>query len=237
MNASEILDEISECIYDQNFEALEVALNKWTDIDITQYNGAEHTLLHVAAKVENSAKIIKVLVEKGIGVNCLDSNGSTPLHEAVLYECPNNAQVFIDLGAEINLPNAGKTTPLITACASMEYNRACVELLLEHGALINHVTGNHLGTETALIAAIGLDEEHDMDLVKYLIEKGADVNIKGTLMEAISYENIEMLRFLIEQRAELNRYININGENDLAFAKRVGNEEIIAYLEEQMKGA
>jgi ankyrin repeat protein len=233
MKASDILDKISECIYDQNFEALKVALNRWKDIDITQYNGAEHTLLHVAAKVENSAKIIEVFLKKGIGVNCLDSNGSTPLHEAVLYECPNNAQVFIDLGAEVDLPNASKTTPLITACASMEDNRACVELLLKHGALINHVTGNHLGSETALIAAIGLDEEHDMTLVKYLIEKGADVNLKGTLMEAISYENIEILRFLIKKGAEINRYININGENDLAFAKRVGNEEILAYLEEK----
>lgn len=233
MKEVEILDLISEYVYNQDLDGLKTALDKWKGLDIAKYNRSGYTLLHVAAKVENSAEIIEFLVNKEIDINCLDSNGNTPLHEAVLYQCSNNLEVFINAGGDVNLPNEGKTTPLITACSSMDDNIECVKMLLENGAKINDVT-NHLASETALIAAISLDEEHEMALVKYLIEKGADVNLGGTIMTAISYENIEMLHFLIEKGAKINRYININGENDLAFAKRVGNKEIIDYLEQQI---
>lgn len=233
MKDTKILEAISEYVYARDLEGLKTALEKWPTVDLTKYNEAAHTLLHVAAKVEHSAELIKFLVEKGIDVNILDDEGRTPLYDAVLYECPNNLSVLIDLGGDVNLSDFEKSSPLVTACCHVEEHFACAKILLANGALINASSGNHLSSRTALEGAVYNAE--DIDLVKFLIEQGADLDIEAPLMKAISIQNIEMIKLLVEKGATINRYININGENDLAFAKRVGNEEIIAYLETQLK--
>jgi len=232
MKEVEILDLISEYVYNQDLDGLKTALDKWKGLDIAKYNRSELTLLHVAAKVKNSAPIIEFLIDRGIAVDVLAREGRTPLLDAVLYKCPNNLKTLIRLGGDVNVQDIEKRTPLVTACCHTEDDFACVKILLEHGALINVSSKDHLGSRTALEAAVYNAE--DIALITYLIEQGADVNLEAPLMKAISIENLEMIQLLVQKGATVNQYENKNGENDLAFAKRVGNKEIIAYLEQQI---
>ena len=223
----EILDELFELVYEQDYNQLQIELEN-TKIDISQFNDSGHTLLHIAAKVENSEEIIKLLVEKGINVNILDNDGNTPLLDSVLYCCPKNLKLLIELGGDVELENFENNSPLSTACSEKD-NFECVKLLVKYGAKINTVNPLRLTANTPLKSAIY--SAKDLDLVKYLVENNADLNLENPIMTAISVENIQILKYLIENGAEINKAKNRNGEDIFAFAQRVGNKEIIGILE------
>lgn len=220
-----ILERLSALVYEQNYEQLKVELET-TEMDISQFNDSEHTLLHIAAKVKHSGAIINLLVEKGIDVNILDKCGNTPLLDSVLYGCPENLKLLIQLGGDIEKENFENDSPLSIACSDEYFD--CVQLLIKHGAKINKVSPPSLTGSTPLRSAIYYAE--DLDLVKYLVENGADINLNNPIMAAISVENIEILEYLIENGVELDKAKNRNGEDVFAFAQRVGNKEIIAML-------
>jgi len=229
----EILEELTELVYEQDFNQLKIELEK-TKIDLSQNNESEHTLLHVAAKVEGSENIIELLIQKGIDVNVLDINGHTPLLDAVLYHCPKNLKTLIELGGNIELQNNENNAPLVTACANKE-NIECVKILLENGALVNRIIEKRLTSNTPLKAAIY--SAKSIELVEYLFEQGADANIESPILTAISRENIEILTLLVKKGAKIKGVKNTNGESVNDFAIRVGNKEIIRFIEKQQNGS
>ena len=210
----------------QSFEDIEKALNSF-DGNISEFTSEENTLLHIAAKIEDSSLLIKKLIDLGLDINSLDNNGCTPLYEAVNYECPNNCKTLLDLGADISISNNDNITPLVNASA-MDYFD-CVKVLVANGAEVDY----HAGTKkTALNSAVY--NEADMDLIDYLIDNGADVNSgegHGTpLMSAIYCESIDMVEYLIEKGAKIKGLKDNNGKDALEVAQKVGDEEIIDYL-------
>lgn len=84
-------------------------------------------------------------------------------------------------------------------------------------------------------------EQGRMEIVRYLVEEAnADVNAttpesRGKitpLRYAISNEDYEMVRFLVQNGARVNQ-ANTSGWTPIMTAARVGNREIIQYLLEQ----
>lgn len=232
MEEKKLLDTLREYVYDQDVQGLQQSLKKWPKLNLNQYNQGEHTLLHIAAQVEHSESMIRFLVQQGIPINALDNQGRTPLYDAVLYTCPENLKVLIELGGDVNLSSFQPSSPLVVACCHKADDFTCVNILLENGAAINASSKNHLSNRTALEAAVY--SAQNLALVQFLIEKGADPNVEAPLMKAISRKNEAMVQLLVEQGAIINHYTNINGENDVAFAKRVGNQAIVQYLESKL---
>lgn len=79
----------------------------------------------------------------------------------------------------------------------------------------------------------------DMDLVKKLVEYGADVNGKvqrgiTPLMMAARYNNAEIAKFLLSKGAKLNTEDN-SGNTALDHAKSVNAESVITVLKEAKK--
>ncbi|XP_077298905.1 uncharacterized protein LOC143920079 isoform X1 [Arctopsyche grandis] len=73
-----------------------------------------------------------------------------------------------------------------------------------------------------------------LDVVKFLVEKGADVNCKDQfndtpLLNAIKYSDINVVRLLFENGADMNCK-NCLDETPLHLAAKIGNEEIVKYL-------
>jgi ankyrin repeat protein len=73
----------------------------------------------------------------------------------------------------------------------------------------------------------------NIELAKFLISKGADVNVKNKgepiLYKAVDSGNIEVIKFLVSNGADVNAE-NDNGESILYKAVERGNIEVIKFL-------
>ncbi|WP_250295256.1 ankyrin repeat domain-containing protein [Wolbachia endosymbiont of Oedothorax gibbosus] len=82
-----------------------------------------------------------------------------------------------------------------------------IEELIRGGANVNAY--GRMGQDTTLTVAI---ERGNIDIVKFLISKGADVNMKNRgwapLRKAISYDDAELVRILIEAGADVNEKVD-----------------------------
>ena len=144
-----------------------------------------------------------------------------------IYE--NNNLKYTDRSAE-NVENARKDGLLHLAArhGRMDIVEFCIEEKLidvDSGALFK---------ETALMrAAHGKKSEH-LQVVKYLLEKGANIDkISSTgytaLTRAAGDGNMQMVKLLVEEGAELNDMRHLE-EHPLAEATIEGHLEVIKYL-------
>lgn len=125
-------------------------------------------------------------------------------------------------GIDINSENEGQTALLITA---KQGDVGLVRYLLSQGAKINAKTKN--GECAAQYAAwFG-----QMDVLKLLIERGADMELeeKGrTLLHYAAFAgSAEMLDFLLEQGMDINRNSNLGTPLMCASGKNIKNRELI----------
>ncbi|PSM52637.1 ankyrin domain-containing protein [Campylobacter blaseri] len=102
--------------------------------------------------------------------------------------------------SNLELDSALKTAIL------MKRDKEFVDVLLKWGANINS------GYESALFFAL-----NDLNMVTYLINKGANINYKNSfgktpLFDAVELNNIELVNFLIDNGANVNSKIISNNE-------------------------
>lgn len=109
------------------------------------------------------------IIKNGYNLDSLDQFGSSVLMSACRSTDDTTAANFLlNHGAKVDFPRSQKgRTPLIIACAYYGGIPLC-RVLLNHGADINAVTNTG---ETALMLAASNAKS---DLVKYLLEKGAN---------------------------------------------------------------
>ncbi len=106
-------------------------------------------------------------------------------------------------------------------------NLAAVEAALKAGANINYA--DELDWTALTYAA-----RRDTDIVRILIDAGADVNCadvhgNSALMWATNAGHIDIVRLLLEQGADVNHADN-NGNTALIWAARHGHEDIARML-------
>ncbi|KAH6681655.1 putative ankyrin repeat-containing protein [Halenospora varia] len=109
--------------------------------------------------------VVKLLLEKGAGLEAKGGNGQTPLlwaaengHEAVV-------KLLLEKGAKLEAKDRSGQTPLL--CAIENGHKAVVKLLLEKGADLEAKGGS--GQTPLLYAA---ENGHKAAVVKLLLEKG-----------------------------------------------------------------
>lgn len=106
-------------------------------------------------------------------------------------------------------------TALHFAAVSKNHRLECVEVLLDAGADINQRSRKHGMTPLMLVASSKIfahddsfSVEKDLEIAKLLIERGADVNIRGfrgttALVDAIWRRKTELVRLLIDSGADV----------------------------------
>ncbi len=142
-------------------------------------------------------------------------------------------RLFLDRGAEVNASSRGGT-PLHCALASRRVE--ITKLLVARGADV--ALNNGPCGRAPLHMAVR--EGSPMEIVKLLLENGADVNaLDGNratpLHEACWHRDRAMAAFLIERGAELE-VKDIQGRTPLSVARREEEQAIVKLLEELATG-
>lgn len=122
-------------------------------------------------------------------------------------------EILIKAGADINSFNSDGNTALMAAVESD--NIEIAKLLIEKGAFVN--AKNSFG-RAALISSInnGAALKSRIEMADLLLKSGADINVttnddnsywgcRTALMVAILYNDIEMVKFLIANKADVNK--------------------------------
>lgn len=141
-----------------------------------------------------SVDSVRILSDAGAEINTQDARGGTPL----IYGAWDLARTrtLLDKGADPNVRSKMGRTPLIVALR-VPGNTATVRLLIEKGAKVDG---------EALLGAV----TYDPASVKFLIDKGADVNFvdpKGftPLQFAAAADREDAVKLLLAKGAEVDR--------------------------------
>jgi hypothetical protein len=151
-------------------------------------------------ELERRLKIVRLLLQAGADANSReDECGSTPLMEALRYDCSELVRVLLDAGADIHARKDNGTTALMWAAQAGSLG--AVQLLLEGGADVNWHNAD--GWTALANAAIRGNPE----VVDALLKAGADIQGSGgrkALEIAATRGHIEMVQKLLAAGADVN---------------------------------
>lgn len=140
-----------------------------TNVNVAQRDGS--TPLHWAVyRVDE--ELVKALLARGAKADVVNSFGSSPLSEAARVANLKLVGMLLEAGADANRVNQDGQTPLMLTARTGAVNVA--ELLVRHGANVN--ASEQFREQTALMWAAA---EGHVDMVTFLLSKGAAVNVRA----------------------------------------------------------
>lgn len=167
------------------------------------------------------AKIKKMLLRK----NAIDHTDTPPFVNAATHGFYDVAKALIDEGADVKSREAGKAL-LYAVEDDSDESGAFVEYMLKKGSDVN--TLNNIG-EPALILA-----ENNIELVKLLIEYGANVNLakegETLLHKAARRDNFDMVKLLVHNGANVSAVTDYGGWQPIHNACRDASLKTIGFL-------
>lgn len=141
--------------------------------DVNAKAGSGRIPLHLAASWAN-LDMVKLLLHKGADVDRKDYSGFTPLINAIVSNDVLVVQTLLEYGANVNARDDFRGSPLEVACNFHDRRSCCVvECLLQFGADPNAID---VKGYTVLLYLMRY-RNPSLELVKRLLEYGADVNV------------------------------------------------------------
>ncbi|XP_067674104.1 ankyrin-2-like [Haliotis asinina] len=160
----------------------------------------------------------------GLTVDCVNAEGRTPLMLAMKYGHTEMADFLMGKGANIAITDGMKTTCLHMAARSGIWH--LVEMCLENSD-VNALTDSDW---TPVMAAC---KGGQADLVKELVQRGANVNLGGGCLYVACTENsLDLIKYLVSHCQDID--INKRGpkmRTAVMTACFHGNIEIVDYLQ------
>ena len=202
-------------------------LEEGIDVNIPRADGA--TALLWAAHWDDG-EAVELLVRAGANVNAADDHGVTPLARACENASASMVDRLLEAGANPNSAQANGLTPLMTAARTG--NLEVFKALLSRGAHVDATTATT--HETALMWAVA---GRRLDIVRALVEKGADVHPKpkrvfSPLIAAAKNGDIETAKVLIAAGARVDD-TGSDSTHLLTYAIVVGQSAFAHFLLEQ----
>lgn len=157
----------------------------------------KHPRLVSIAAQHDSFDVLKYMIECGAEIDEPNSKGETPLFTACTRPNLDIIEFLIESGSDYNRPNINGESPLHICC---KFNHLLAAKVLLSQKNIDLDRPNVLG-QTALFSSVS---SNHLDLVKCLIEKGANANKcdqNGTspISSAVITKNVEIVKFLVSK--------------------------------------
>ena len=184
-----------------HIKVIELLLNHGASVNLENYSG--QTAIMFAAE-SGHTDIVDLLIRYGADISTKSKiymNSSTPLSLAAVNGHLDVVELLLDHGAKID-ERIGTSTPLMYAAETGDY-KLC-KFLIERGANVNATSLNAIDGESVLsLAALN----GHLDIIKLLINSGADVNMKlgdtgATVLEqAIFMNKLNVAHHLLQMGA------------------------------------
>ena len=216
-NVKDVLEFTALAADDGRLEVVKYLVGKWGNFNIK--DAIQFTPLHFAA-ADGRLEVVKYLVGNGADFNVKNVIGSTPLHFAAKFNKLEVVKYLIEeKGADINVRDYYKKVPLHLAAEN-----SCLEvvkyLVEEKGADVN--VGDYYKKVPLHLAA----ENTCQEVKKYSV-KEKDVNFNGItiLHNAADDGDLEMVKYLIEKGARID--LKINGKTPLNVLEHKGYKHVV----------
>ncbi len=173
----------------------------------------------------NHADCVKLLLEHGADPAQKNKNGYTLMHFATINAGAACVQLLCEAGAPVNSAGKDGITPLVCAIENdhRDESQAIIQLLLQHGADINHGTG----MEKTLAQA-------SAQTLQLLLQKGLDINYRTaggeTLLHlAAAQDDMSAMALLLQKGADLEA-TDKQGLTPLHYAAAGGSHHSVVWL-------
>ncbi|OXU31425.1 hypothetical protein TSAR_013710 [Trichomalopsis sarcophagae] len=181
------------------------------------------TVLHIAAKCQNSA-VMSFLLDHGAEVNATEPvSGMSPLHLAVVnYRCDTNIIMsLLAHGSDVNAVDSNGNTAFHLAIMCYYCNSALIKLLLDYGADVSKE--NKFGKKPFHLYNEELNKRQPLGginpkLLRLILPKDQSVNgMMSLLHEACIFHKANSIRELVRSGADVNAK-DSNGYTSLYYA-------------------
>ena len=160
---------LSKSISERDYKQIELFLEQGYDVNKGDFFG--YPLLK-AVTIQDMALIIKLL-DNGADINIKNGSGQTALYIAVSKGNKSIVRYLLERKADPHILTVYKMSPFVKAVESVYKNDfEIIDIFLENGYDINNTDASF----TALTMAV---REREPLIVKYLLGKGADPNLKS----------------------------------------------------------
>lgn len=224
-----------------NIDFLKLLIEKGVDYKDLNKDGANAFLFasQGGRGYSNPLPVYEYLKGLGLNPNMVTDEGYTPLHRLAYNNSdPAIFELFLSAGADVNQKDADGNTPFLNAASRNQLDM--VKLLSEDVTDFN--TSNNKG-QTALMLAV---ENNGPEVVRYLLEKGADPLMTDKEGNSMAYywatsfneretETFDQKRKLLEDKGVNFNTTQSDGDtlyhlatknNDLALAKHLESFDI-----------
>lgn len=151
----------------------------------------------------NNLEMAKILIEKGANVNFAPKQGLNLLSLSIVMKSNDVGNYLIEKGADtkVMIEENGLKWSLLDICVSVG-NLEMLKRLLNKSE-INNVNS---AKQTLLYEAITA-EKPNLELIKYLVDNGADVNVKNKAGMSI------ILMMVLENKLDIVKILAESGQN------------------------
>ncbi|MGP1490840.1 MAG: ankyrin repeat domain-containing protein [Treponema sp.] len=148
-----------------NTELVTLLLEKKANPSLKDEYG--ETPLHIAVRVGADTEVLTALTQAGAVVNERNKRGETPLLLAVVRDLQDQANILINLGADIHAEDTGGTTPFVE---TVRHHRSLLH------TIVTNKTSPRQDSKGRNVLHLAVLLKADNSLTEYLIQQKAPVN-------------------------------------------------------------